>query len=84
VPPKIHIPSLTGRVRGVRRLFSTNILSLAGHVETRCIASPLGEGSSLRRSKSKAPALQIRYPCCKPLHVINFSSLNNKKTNITS
>jgi hypothetical protein len=25
VPPKIHIPSLTGRVRGVRRLFSTNI-----------------------------------------------------------
>jgi hypothetical protein len=42
VPPKIHIPSLTGRVRDVGHIFSTNILSLTGHVETRCIASPCG------------------------------------------
>jgi hypothetical protein len=31
VPPKTHIPSLTGRVQGVRHLFSTNMLFLTGH-----------------------------------------------------
>jgi hypothetical protein len=31
VLPKTHIPSHTGRGQGVRRPFSTNILSLTGH-----------------------------------------------------
>jgi hypothetical protein len=59
VSPKIHIPSLTGRVRAVRRLFSTNMLSLTGHVETRCIASPQSPTSVPKAPKApkvpKAP-----------------------------
>jgi hypothetical protein len=43
VPPKTRIPSRTGRVRGMRRIFSANMLSLTGQVETRCIASLCGE-----------------------------------------